>query len=130
MSTKPRPLKVGERIFRWKVAPLGPAKVCLRIWREDERSRPWAEVMCRFDDPWLNFKELADLRSAGAQHALQPQPLRPRHVAEIIRMIVQRGGPASASPHHRYELGAAGSLQVLRDPLASAPELADEPDAG
>ena len=111
MATKPRRIQVDSRAFFWKVDRATASTVRLRIWIEGIASKPWAEVCCRFDDPWINFKEMASMSEMESEVRSQPEPLGPRRVAEIIRMVIHKLEVTSEADHHRrFELMANGVL--------------------
>jgi hypothetical protein len=58
MKAKLRKIDVAGERFNWRVVPLTANYVCLRIWAEGCKSKPWAEIRYRFDDPWLHFGEI------------------------------------------------------------------------
>jgi hypothetical protein len=77
------------------------------------------EVICRFDDPWLNFKEISSLGSAAAEARFELRPLMPKNVAEIIRMAILQVEPVANSRAHRFfEFSADGKLvPITKDAL-------------
>jgi len=111
MATAPRRIQVDSRTFFWKVSYVTPSTISLRVWAEGRASPPWAEVVCRFDDPWLNFEEMSSLGSAGSKVPFELEPLRPKRVAEIIRTAIPQVEPTAGSQRHRFfELSAEGKL--------------------
>lgn len=109
MKPKPRRILVDSRAFMWRVSRETPTTVRLRIWADGRKSPPWADVICPFDDVWLNVCDIVAGRSGEESPALQP--LVPRQVAKIVRLaipLVERPGD-SRSPEV-FHLGADGRL--------------------
>lgn len=113
MKSKTRRIEVDGQPFAWRVTTLStdPGIVRLRIWADGRKDRPWADVHCRFDDVWLWGNATAEQRKT-----LQLEPLRPGHVADIIRragtLIAQ--GPVT-DMHRCFELAPAGELLPIEN---------------
>lgn len=109
MNPKPRPIQVDDRGFMWRVHRETPTTVRLRIWADGRKSPPWADVICPFDDVWLNFSNI--IAGRVAEESLALQPLAPRQVAQIIRTAMPLVDRAIESRSPRvFQLGADGSL--------------------
>jgi hypothetical protein len=95
MKSTLRRIQIDSRTFLWKVSRFTPSTVRLRVWAEGQSSRPWADVICRSDDVWLNLNDRAEAGASGVAVGLETEPVRPKLVAEVIRMampLVESGG--------------------------------------
>ena len=116
MKSKIREIRVSNRTFLWRVVPTSPNYVCVRIWNKGEKRRPWLQVRCRFDDPWLHFGELISGDPQSIKKYFRLDPITPRLVQEFITTVAQEfGWPAGERPAGDFELNSDGKLLQIED---------------
>jgi hypothetical protein len=110
MKAKLRKIDVAGEQFHWRVVPVSPNYVCLRVWADGHKSKPWAEIRYRFDNPWLHFAEIISRDRERVQEVFQIQPLLPGKIAWVIQQISQRRMIKIEAHSLSYELNKDGSL--------------------
>ncbi|SCF31912.1 hypothetical protein GA0074695_5532 [Micromonospora viridifaciens] len=87
-----RRIVVDGEVYRWRVRPVDPHWLTVRVWRDGERT-PMADLRIPFDDPWVNYPVML----LAARHAPERfdevfarEPVGPRHVANLIRVCVSQ----------------------------------------
>ncbi|MEU2615334.1 hypothetical protein ABZ570_27715 [Micromonospora sp. NPDC007271] len=83
-----RRIVVDGGVYRWRVRPVDPHWLTVRVWRDGERI-PLADMRIPFDDPSVNYPEML----VAARHAPERfdelfarEPVGPGHVADLIRL--------------------------------------------
>ncbi|MEM8862804.1 MAG: hypothetical protein AAGD96_31215 [Chloroflexota bacterium] len=85
MSNKPRKSNVDSFEEVWRVKPIDPDFVSLRV-RHPDSSIPIFTLRYRFNEPWLFYGEL--ITGQLTADDLQMRPITPKLVAEIIKQVV------------------------------------------
>jgi len=91
MKSKIRGIVVQGASFNWNVKSLDSNFICLRIWIDGIKSKPWIQIRYRYDDPWIHFGELVT-GGKKAQEVFKMKPIKPKLVAEIIEIAIRDFG--------------------------------------
>ncbi len=59
MKLKVRRIEVDSSAYIWSVTEIDQHTVKVKVWKDKNKKSPWFIVEKRFDDPWINFKELS-----------------------------------------------------------------------
>ncbi|NEO88218.1 MAG: hypothetical protein F6J87_28765 [Spirulina sp. SIO3F2] len=113
MKSKIRKIVVENLDFKWNVKHLSPDYIALRLWFQENRALPWAQVRVRFDNPWLHYGELLVCvdRGIDVQNVFQLEPMTPKRVRSIIQQIIDLNGqPTTFRNSLNYALADDGAL--------------------
>ncbi len=111
MKNKLRNIVVNNHKYKWSVTYLDENHVCLKVWDASIKKTPWIEVKYQFDDPWVNFKEMAHATQVE-QDAYQTKPITPSTITKIIQSAVsQLGKPSENMVCTHYVLTVDGELK-------------------
>jgi len=71
--------------------------VTLKVWMDGHKRNHWIEVLNKFDDPRVNFKELASGQLKQTKESTTP--VTPKLVSELIIAATDMNFLLNSSPH-------------------------------
>ncbi len=115
MKKKVRKIVVADKEYAWLVSPIDQNYVRLKVWHADAKSIPWFQVHYRFDDPWLNFPEIAGTDSKDVDNHFQLKPIQPKHVAKFIADVAEYASKATKQKIRtlNFKCGDEGELTMI-----------------
>jgi len=93
MKNKIRKIVVKNNCYAWNIKSINANFIGLRIWLENDRSKPWIQLKYKYNDPWLHYGEIL---AAGnkAPDIFALKPIRPELVAAVIESVIAKYGIA------------------------------------
>ena len=114
MENKLRNITVNNHKYKWSIRMLDENYVYLKIWDANIKKTPWIQVSYRFDDPWLNFQEMAHAHASEEErNVYQTKPMTPSIISKVIQNAVEQLGlPSENMTCTFYELSTEGKLKL------------------
>lgn len=97
MKAKLRKITVGDKHYRWSVKEKDWDTVLLTVWVDGQKQNPWFVVEQCFNNPW----HVVGWINKSNVHKLQLEPITPKRVSEIIRLVLKQYDVPSMITHTR-----------------------------